>query len=124
MPEDKGHRNDPTIIANAQHLRQERSPAEAKLWAQLRDQQTGFKFRYQHPIHRYVVDFCCLPARLIVEVDGDSHAEQEWYDSARTLWLEQRGWQVLRFTNVEVYESLEGVVEAIIAACEARSGSC
>ncbi len=68
MLEDKGHRNDPTIIANAQHLRQERPPAEAKLWAQLRDQQIGFKFRYQHPIYRYVVDFCCLSARLIVEV--------------------------------------------------------
>ncbi len=85
MPEDKGHRTDPTIIANAYRLRQERPPAEAKLWSQLRNQQTGFKFRYQHPIHRYVVDFCCLSTRLIVEVDGDSHAEQEQYDSARTF---------------------------------------
>jgi very-short-patch-repair endonuclease len=64
-----------------------------------------------------------MSARLIVEIDGDSHVEQEIYDAERTHWLEQRGWQVLRFTNVEVYESLAGVVEAIMAACEARSSS-
>ncbi|PZS05868.1 MAG: hypothetical protein DLM69_00555 [Candidatus Chloroheliales bacterium] len=122
MPDDKGHRTDPTTLANAYRLRQERPPAEAHLWAQLRNKQNGFKFRYQHPINHYIVDFCCLSAKLIVEVDGDSHAEQGHYDATRTRWLEQRGWQVMRFTNIEIYESLEGVVEAIVAACQEPVG--
>jgi len=122
MPSGKEHRTDPTILANAYRLRQERPLPEALLWSQLRSKQSGFKFRYQHPLNHYIVDFCCIAAQLIVELDGDSHAEQGQYDAARTHWLEQRGWQALRFTNIEVYESLEGVVEMIVAACQARLG--
>jgi very-short-patch-repair endonuclease len=120
MSKEIEHRINPIILANAQQMRRERPAAEARLWSQLRGKQAGFKFRYQHPINHYIVDFCCMATRLIVEVDGDSHAAQEQYDAARTRWLEQHGWQVLRFTNAEVYESLDGVVEAIISACQAR----
>ncbi len=57
-------------------MRRDRPVAEDMLWAQLRNKQTGFRFRYQHPIGSYIVDFCCPATRLIVEVDGDSHAAQ------------------------------------------------
>lgn len=103
----------------ARHLRKNQTPHECKLWARLRDRRlSGHKFRRQHPIGPYIVDFYCVEARLIVEVDGGHHAEQAEYDQARTAWLEQIGYQVIRFTNLEVDQNIDAVLDTILSACE------
>ena len=106
-------------------MRHESVPAEQKLWFFLRDRKLGgFKFRRQVPIDRYVADFYCAACKLIVETDGDSHFEpdSEKRDAERTAYLTKTGYSVIRFTNVEVFESLDGVLEAILEACETRRG--
>jgi very-short-patch-repair endonuclease len=104
----------PTAQRRARRLRHEMSDAERRLWRHLRGRQVGdHKFRRQHPLGRYVVDFVCLEAGLVVEVDGGQHAEQRDYDRERTQWLAQRGFRVLRFWNHEVMNDLEGVMAAI-----------
>ena len=102
----------------ARELRRELTPAEKKLWHYLRnDQLDGAHFRKQHAVDTYIVDFYCAKSKLIIEVDGDSHAEQMEYDAERTRWLnEQHHYRVLRFTNREVLTNIEAVVEAIRAA--------
>ena len=96
------------------------TPAERKLWARLRYRQLdGLHFRKQHPVGRFIVDFYCAKARLVIEIDGDTHAEpdQAEYNQARTMWLETQGYRVIRFQNAEVHKQLESVLEAIRAAC-------
>ncbi len=90
---------------------------ERLLWSRLRGRQLGgFKFRRQVPVDRYVADFACIEAKVIVELDGGQHADQIDYDAARTLVLEQAGFEVLRFWNPRVREEIEGVLEEILAA--------
>jgi very-short-patch-repair endonuclease len=73
--------------------------------------------RKQHAVDTYIVDFFCAKSKLVIEVDGDSHADQIEYDAARTQWLsEQHRYCVLRFTNHDVLTNIEAVVEAIRAA--------
>jgi very-short-patch-repair endonuclease len=106
------HHLHPVLLARARELRHPLTPPEAKLWQRLRQKQLyGLKFRRQHPIFRFILDFCCYERKLVVEIDGDSHSEpiQHAYDQARTEWLEQRGWRVIRFTNREVEANIEGV---------------
>jgi very-short-patch-repair endonuclease len=118
---EKRRRIYPPILARAHELRQPQTPAEARLWACLRSRQLGgFKFCRQHPIDRFIVDFYCATCRL-VEIDGDSHAEQVKYDQARTEWLEDSGYQVIRFTNRDVLHRREAVLDAILEACNARA---
>ena len=75
------------------------------------------KFRRQVVIERYIVDFACrLPTKLIVEIDGETHAHRVDYDDRRTRFLEQKGYRVLRFTNAEVGANLEGVLMSIQSA--------
>ena len=89
--------------------------AECVLWRQLRKRQIlGFKFRRQHPLGRYIVDFACPDARLVIEIDGGQHIEQHKYDKARTDWLSTQGYKVLRFWNNEIQENLDGVTETIL----------
>ena len=114
----------PVILARARELRQPLTHAEEKVWARVRAKQLGLHFRRQHPIWRFIVDFYCAAAGLVVEVDGDTHAEpdQMAYDAARTDWLERRGYQVIRFTNKEVERQLDAVLKAISMECRsARS---
>ncbi len=112
----------PAIKARARELRQPQTPAEAKLWACLRDRQTGgFKFRRQHPIDRFIVDFYCPACRLVIEIDGDTHAEQVEYDQARTGWLNEQGYHVIRFSNRDVVRHLEGAIEVILEECQRLS---
>ena len=100
-------------------LRQTSTVAERKVWSLVRNRKiAGCKFRRQVPIGRYFADFACLEARLIVELDGDQHAEQVEYDAARTEALEAAGWMVLRFWNGKVLANPEGVAMAIRAAIE------
>lgn len=119
MTERQRHRIHPTIRQRARELRKSMTPAEARLWHYLRHRQLGgYYFRRQHPIGRFITDFCCTKARLIVEVDGDVHVMQQEYDAARAQWLQERGYRVIRFTNDEVVRQLPAVLESILVACE------
>ena len=100
--------------ARSRELRRDGTAAEQALWRRLRSHQlAGCKFRRQHPIGHYVVDFVCLERRLIIEVDGGYHAVNRKEDADRTKWLEAEGYRVLRFWNDEVLNNLEGVLSAI-----------
>ena len=100
--------------STARTLRRNQTDAERTLWFRLRDRRLcGLKFRRQMPIDRYVVDFCCEAARLIVEVDGGQHDERSEEDKMRTAALEARGYLVLRFWNNEVLQNMDGVLEVI-----------
>ena len=113
-------RIDPAILARARESRREMTHQERKLWACLRAKQLyGLKFRRQHPIDRFILDFYCHQHKLAVEIDGPTHADpkQIAYDEARTAWLEQRGLRVIRFTNRDVDANLEAVLEEIARAC-------
>ncbi len=92
----------------AKEMRKGHTEAEAELWKLLRDSQPGVKFRRQHPIDRYIVDFICLQEKLIVEVDSGYHAneEQKKYDEERTRVLNAIGFEVMRFTNEEVMKDV------------------
>lgn len=102
--------------ARARALRASQTSAEAKLWQALRNRRLArWKFRRQHPIDRYIVDFVTLDGKLIVEVDGVTHSEASEIkrDKARTDVLEACGFLVVRVSNTDVYENLEGVLEMI-----------
>jgi very-short-patch-repair endonuclease len=102
--------------ARARALRTSQTSAEARLWQALRNRRLArWKFRRQHPIDRYVVDFVSLDGKLIVEIDGVTHstpAEIE-HDRARSDVLESCGFLIVRVTNIDVYDNLEGVLELI-----------
>jgi len=102
----------------ARELRRELTPAEKKLWQRLRNGQlNGAHIRKQHAIGTYIVDFFCAKSKLVIEVDGDSHADQIEYDGERTQWLnEQKHYRVIRFTNDEVHHNLEAVLQMIAEA--------
>ncbi len=86
-------------------------------WIRLRRRQIeGYRFRRQVLMGPYVVDFACLKARLVIEVDGGQHADAFERDEQRTAWLEWRGFRVLRFWNTDVLQRTEGVLESIRAA--------
>ena len=103
----------------ARALRQRQTPQEKKVWSRLRDRRlNGFKFRRQHPIGPFVADFYCAEARLVVELDGGGHASQREYDQARTDWLEECGYQVIRFTNPDADHNLEAVLNKILMICQ------
>ena len=104
---------------NARVLRKNLTDAEQRLWTILRRRQVaGVKFRRQQPIGEFIVDFVCFERRVIVEVDGGQHAEQFHYDDARTRWLEDRGYRVLRFWNNDVLANTEAVAQVIFDAVE------
>ncbi len=91
--------------------------AELRLWIHLRQSQLdGCRFRRQVPMGPYVVDFVCLKARLVIEVDGGQHAGAGEQDDRRAVWLESRGFRVLRFWNTDVLQRMDGVLERIRAA--------
>lgn len=108
-------RTTPKIFYHAKELRHEQTPAEAKLWAYLRAHRVdSVGFRRQHAIGPYVVDFCAPRRKLIIEVDGSPHLEQEEYDAERTIFLESLGYRVLRFFNSDVMNKPEEVVGKIL----------
>lgn len=109
----------PKGYENARKLRKELTPAERKLWAYLRgDKLEGINFRRQHAIGNYIVDFCSPKAKLIIELDGSQHLEQQEYDKERTQFLESQGYKVIRFWNNQVMNEMDGVILAIIHALE------
>jgi very-short-patch-repair endonuclease len=103
-------------ILRAKRLRGAMTNAEVLLWSRLRrDGMQGIRFRRQHPIGPYVADFACTSAMLVIEVDGETHhtPEQLLHDQRRHRYFMQRGWCELRIGNRDVYDNLEGVLEAI-----------
>jgi very-short-patch-repair endonuclease len=105
----------------AKTLRKNQTEAEKLVWRQLRSKGlSGLKFRRQQPIGDYIVDFVCLEKKLIIEVDGGQHAENE-NDRKRDAWLQSEGFAVLRFWNNDVLGNLEGVMERIYQSCGSPS---
>jgi very-short-patch-repair endonuclease len=98
----------------ARTLRSEPTAAERKMWSRLRNRRfLGLKFKRQFPIDRFVVDFVCLDAKLIIEVDGGQHGDRGASDANRTKILESNGYLVLRFWNNDVLTNIDGVLEFI-----------
>lgn len=116
------HKNTAQDYQTARLLRNNASPVEQRLWRVLSKNAAahGLKFRRQQAIHPYIVDFACLTARLIIELDGTTHDNQQAYDAKRTAFLEAEGYQVLRFTNEAVMQNPEGVVATILDSAQKR----
>jgi very-short-patch-repair endonuclease len=122
--------------ARAKALRANLTEPERRLWYNLRANRLGVKFQRQVVLPPYIADFASRSHRLVVEIDGDTHAGREAYDAARTRALEQRGYRVIRFSNHDVMTNLDEVLKAILIAlesprplqgervdsCEARAG--
>jgi len=105
-------------------LRNQPTDAEHRLWQYLRRRQLdGCRFRRQHPLGDYILDFACLERKLVVELDGSQHADDVRYDAPRTAMLEQAGFFVLRFWNNDVFGNIEGVVDVILAALADRQAT-
>jgi len=103
----------------ARRLRRQQTDAERELWSRLRGREVGgAKFRRQHAIGRYVVDFCCPERRLVVEVDGGQHLVKEEYDLQRTALLLRRGYRMLRFWDNDVLLNADVVMEEIARVVE------
>ena len=100
--------------AHHRALRSQMTDAEKLLWQHLRGRRfQGFKFRRQRPLGPYILDFVCLEARLVIELDGGQHAEAQAYDQRRTMLIEQQGLQVIRFWNHDVLNQTPAVLEQI-----------
>ena len=107
------------LIQYAREMRKSLTPAEKKLWEYLRSKRFAkFKFRSQHPIPPYIVDFFCASCRLVIEMDGESHVGKERYDARRQKFLEKQGLTVLRFWDFELFENIDDVLEIIGCHCE------
>lgn len=112
----------PIRTARARSLRSNMTDVERRLWMALKGKQiAGCRFRRQHPIGAYVADFACVEKMLVIELDGSQHQNQEAYDEDRSRYLNQQGWQVVRFWNNEVLENLDGVLEAILEKLESTA---
>ena len=105
----------PELFRFAEKLRTEMTEAETKLWEYLKLKPLGFKFRRQHPFNIYILDFYCHRAKLGIEIDGEYHnfKKQKQLDNKRTADIEQLGLYKLRFTNNEVLNNFEAVVQLI-----------
>jgi len=95
----------------ARHLRRNAPAVEKMLWERLRDRQLGVKFRRQHPMEPYIVDFCSIAARLVIEIDGPFHDPVK--DQLRDRELSDRGYRTLRFTSTDLFKDIEAVVKEI-----------
>jgi len=109
----------PNLIAAARQLRQNLTPAEKMVWDALKSRQLhGLKFRSQHPIESFIVDFYCPQHRFVIELDGAVHDQQGEYDAARTEKLNHLGYRVIRFDNRDVMSDLGRVLQQIVIAIE------
>jgi very-short-patch-repair endonuclease len=116
---EKSYPMHPMLVDRARTLRHKSTPPEQLLWSILRGRRlAGLKFRRQEPIGPYIVDFCCRELNLVVEIDGSSHEEKLSADTARSQWLRDQGYRVLRVTNREVIEDLEAVARYIAREAE------
>ena len=107
-------------LERVRELRRSATESEKRLWSELRNRRLqGFKFRRQMWIGSFIADFCCMEAKLVVEVDGSQHQQRTERDRLRAAALAKEGYRVLRFWNNEVMEELEGVLTAIRAELQA-----
>ena len=107
----------------AREMRTEMTEPEARLWLALRAKRfADVKFRRQKVIqdeqHRYIVDFAANDPKLVIEVDGDTHAANEAYDAARTRFLKSKGYRVQRYKNLDVMQNLDGVLQHLASVIE------
>ena len=110
-------------VTRARGLRRRQTEAERRLWSRLRARALdGWKFRRQHPVGPYVLDFVCEDARLAIEIDGGQHADRSEQDQDRTVALERHGYRVIRFWNNEVLDQTDAVLETIFAELRSLSG--
>ncbi|MBL4852620.1 MAG: DUF559 domain-containing protein [Robiginitomaculum sp.] len=102
----------------AKDLRKNMTEAEHKLWSHIRRKLLdGYRFRRQHPVGPFIVDFICIAEKLIIEVDGATHGDDAEiaYDERRTKFLETHGWKIVRYGNEEIYKSIDDVLDDIYA---------
>ena len=105
------------LVTYAREMRHEPTEAEDRLWRELRAHRfDGVHFRRQHPMGRYIADFCAPRQKLIIEVDGGQHLAQQDYDNERSAFLASKGYRVLRFWNDAVFKNMEGVIVCILDA--------
>lgn len=104
------------LVEKARENRKNPTPAEKKMWYHILSRKAfqDFKFTRQKPLDNYIVDFYCSKLTLVIEIDGDSHAEQNEYDEIRTNELGQYGIHVIRYTNRDVMQNLKGVYEDLL----------
>lgn len=115
-------KKDKRQLEHAKAMRSEPTGPEARLWYHLRAKRlNGVKFSNQVLIGPYTVDFAARSLKLVIELDGDSHAAQERYDARRTAWLQEQGYRVIRFTNSDVMTNEAAVLQAIIDALAATA---
>ncbi len=115
-------RTSPKIFSQAYELRHNLTEAESRLWRVLRSHRlNNVHFRRQHAIGNYIVDFCAPHQKLIIELDGSQHLDQEEYDTERTAFLESKGYKVLRFWNSDVTNNLDGILSMILDALESTT---
>ena len=112
-------------VLKARALRRAMTQPEARLWQILRTRPAGLKFRHQHPVGRYSLDFYCPAAKLAIEVDGDAHemGDRPERDAARDAWLEARGLRTLRIPARELYGDVEPAIIMILSSCGVESPS-
>ena len=103
----------PNIFRKAEELRNNMTEAEKLLWERLSNKQLGVRFKAQHPIEYFIADFYCHSAKLVIELDGEIHNQQKEYDIGREAEMKEYDIKVIRFTNHEVFENIEGVMERI-----------
>ena len=114
-----GVRAEKSLITRARSLRKKSTDAERLLWYHLRNRRmAGYKFKRQFIIGRYIVDFVCIDAKLVLELDGGQHGGQEQYDSKRTEFLESKGYRVIRFWNNDVLLRTGNVLEEVLSHLE------
>ncbi len=107
--------NHPILKPRRTELRKNQTPREVLLWARLRGKQLGFKFKRQHSIGPYILDFYCPDKKLAIELDGFQHIENKEYDSERSDYLTVFGIKVIRFWNNEVNVNIEGVLQKVMS---------
>jgi very-short-patch-repair endonuclease len=109
-----------TAQRHARELRATMTDSERRLWGRLRMEQLGVKFRRQHPVGNYIADFACLDPKLIVELDGSQHVEQQEYDERRDASFRGEGFAVLRFPTDQPFVNIDGVLSVIASEIAAR----
>jgi|WetSurMetagenome_2_1015567.scaffolds.fasta_scaffold482176_1 very-short-patch-repair endonuclease len=103
------------LFGFARQLRNNQTEAEKLLWEKLRGNQTGYKYRRQHPLINYIVDFYCHALKLVIEVDGDAHLTPagKMEDADKDDTLVSYGYKILRFTNLHILSNIEDVIQII-----------
>jgi len=101
------------VSEHVKQLRENLTDADLRLWHEVRRSALGHKFRHQHKLGEFTVDFICLAKKLIVELERAQPAETKQHDEERTLWLQSQGYRVLKFGNNEVLQNIETVLQRI-----------